>query len=305
MNQQTESETLDPRLFAARPDLADIRLQGRVEAERFVEGRLARVRDALVPLRNAPGHEAAMDSELLLGETLRIFEVQEGWAWVQSERDGYVGWCAENSLDLHASATTHRVKAMAIHIYPKPDIKVSPIGDATLNAEVAIVERMGKAEESGVAGGAAADKERFAQLEDGNFAVARHLSPRGGKKGDFVAVAQRFLGVPYLWAGRSVHGIDCSGLIQMSMHAAGRGCLRDTDMQEKTLGTRVTNKDPSAWRRGDLVFWPGHVGIVSSPGKILHANAFHMECVEEPLIPTIDRLSRAGLQISAVKRVDQ
>ena len=303
--------TLDHRLHAARRDLADIRLKGRVEAERFVEGRLARVREALVPLRRAPAHYAPMDTELLRGEPLRIFEVSdEGWAWVQSERDGYVGWCAQSALDVHAAATTHRVKALALHLDPTPDIKVSPVGEATLNAELAIVERLEaeRPEEvppGGAAGGAAADGERFLQVADGTWAVARHLAPREAPaSGDFVDIARRFLGVPYLWAGRSVRGLDCSGLIQMAMHAAGRGCLRDTDMQERTHGAPVTNKDPSAWRRGDLVFWPGHVGIVSAPGKVLHANAHHMEVVEEPLIPAIDRIARAGLAISSVRRLE-
>ncbi len=302
---------LDHRLYAARHDLADIRLKGRVEAEEFVEGRHARVREALAAVRRAPAHYAPMDTELLRGEPVRVFEVtDEGWAWVQSQRDGYVGWCAENALDFNAPATTHRVIALSIHLYPSPDIRVSPVGEATLNAELAIAERSdaGQTDDASAddaAGGAAADEERFLPVADGTWAVARHIAPRELAVGDFVEVARRFIGMPYLWAGRSARGLDCSGLIQMALHAAGRGCLRDSDMQEKTHGEPVTNRDPSAWRRGDLVFWPGHAGIVSAPGKLLHANAHHMQVVEEPLIPAIDRIAKAGLDVSNVRRLPE
>ena len=296
----------DPRRNAFRSDLADIRLKGRVEAERFVEGRPARVRDCLTPLMRAPRPDAPVDTQLLLGEPVLVFECPgEGWAWVQSQSDGYIGWCADEALDFAAPAPTHRVTALWVHIYPAPDIKIAPVSFAPMNAQLA-VSSMQAAAAGGSAGGAAGNADRFAQLADGRFVVARHLAPLGAPAADdFVAVARRFLGTPYLWAGRSARGIDCSGLVQMGLAACGIDCPRDSDMQERELGMPVNEADPAAWQRGDLVFWKGHVGIVSAPGRLLHANAFHMQTAEEDLVPAIERIAAAGLTVTSVKRLSQ
>ena len=292
----------DPRLHAWRNDLADARLRGRVEAARFVDGKPARVRDAVVNLLRAPKQDAPADTQLLMGEPVLVFEeTPEGWAWVQSQADGYVGWCASEGLEYSAPEPTHRVASLWVHLYPAPDIKIAPIGFAPMNALLAVADVSAGGEESR-AGGAAASAERFVRLANGQFVVARHLQPVGGAVGDFVDAARRFLGTPYLWAGRSARGIDCSGLVQMGLAACGIKAPRDSDMQERELGTPVNETDPESWQRGDLVFWKGHVGIVSQPGVLLHANAHHMETVEEPLAPAIERIAKAGLEVTSVKR---
>lgn len=293
----------DPRIHAWRSDLADTSLRGRVDATRFVDGVPARVRDGVVNLLRAPQQDAPADSQLLMGEPVLVFEeTAEGWAWVQSRADGYVGWCASEGLDYSSPEPTHRVSALWVHLYPAPDIKIAPVGFAPMNALLTVADLASAGGESR-AGGATAGGERFARLADGRFAVARHLQPVGKPSGDFVDVARKFLGTPYLWAGRSARGIDCSGLVQMGLVACGVHAPRNSDMQEEGLGALVNESDPEAWRRGDLVFWKGHVGIVSAPGMLLHANAHHMETVEEPLKPALERIAGAGLEVTSVKRL--
>lgn len=295
--------TLDPRLHAVRSDLADAALKGRVDSTRFAEGRLAHVRDGLTVLRRKPFPDAPADTELLRGEPVSVFDqTPEGWAWVQSQSDRYVGWCSSDALAFSAPAATHVVRILSVHLYPAPDIKITPVAFAPMNARLCVVETsVGSA--GGSAGGAAGNADRFCRLACGHFVVAHHLTQLGSQTGDMVDTARMFRGAPYLWAGRSVRGIDCSGLVQMALHAIGQDAPRDSDMQEAGLGTAVSDRDPLAWQRGDLVFWKGHVGIVSAPGTLLHANAFHMATAEEPLVPALDRIAAAGLQVTSVRRL--
>lgn len=275
-----------PRLHAARPDLADARLEGKVEAERFVEGTPKRVGAASAPLRREPRPDAALDTELLHGETVLVFEeTAEGWAWVQLDTDGYVGWCPSEALAAPGPEPTHRVRTLRTFVYPGPSIKLPPVMLLSMNARVAV----------------ASAEEHFARIGAG-FVYARHLGPLDSVEPDWVGVAESFLGTPYLWGGRTSIGLDCSALVQMSMTAAGRPCPRDTDMQEVALGAALPLNDPTTLERGDLLFWKGHVAIARGDGTIVHANGHHMETVVEPVEGAVHRIAGAGLAVTSVKR---
>jgi len=272
---------LDPRLNAVRPDRADIRLKGMVAADRFVEGIPRRVVAASAPLKRAPAPEAPLDSELIRGEAVLVFDAtDEGWSWVQSRVDGYVGHVATDTLGPPEPAPTHRVTALRTFVYPGPDMKLPARAALSLASRVTIV---GEAETRGT---------RFALLAGGEGAiVARHLAPVGAPpEPDFVAVAERFVEVPYLWGGRTSLGLDCSGLVQLAMMAAGRPVPRDTDMQQDAIGVPVEGGLAAPLRRGDLVFWPGHVAILIDPARIVHASGGHMTVVVEPLAEAVARI---------------
>ncbi len=272
--------TLDPRLHAFRPDLADIRLKGAVEAARFVEGVPRRVVAAAAPIKRQPRPDASLESEALHGETFIVFEdLDEGWSWGQLETDSYVGYVPTDALSASAPAPTHRVTALRTFLYPGPDLKLPASTSLSLGARLALA---GEAETRGT---------HYRLLTGGEGAVvAAHVVPVDAPpEGDFVAVAERFLATPYLWGGRTSIGLDCSGLVQLSLMAAGHGAPRDTDLQAATIGHAVADA-AAALRRGDLVFWPGHVGIMIDGEYMLHASGHQMAVVIEALADAIARI---------------
>lgn len=231
---------------------------------------------------------SAMDTEVLFGETVAVYEAVDGWAWVQLQRDGYVGYMPADALVSQLEATTHFVSAVGTFVYPVADIKVSPLMHLSIGSELAVAQR----------------EERFSRLVTGGYIVNRHISETGRYARDFVEIAERLIGTPYLWGGRTRIGLDCSGLVQLALQAAGVSCLRDSDMQEASLGTRVTV--PPAFeglQRGDLVFWKGHVGIMSDGIMMVHANAHHMAVAVEPVHEAAQRSLKTGSTVSSIKRM--
>jgi cell wall-associated NlpC family hydrolase len=225
-------------------------------------------------IRAAPSVEAEQVDQLLFGEVFDVLEFEEGFAWGQAARDGYVGWVEAAGLSGRPLEPTHWVTALRTFGYTAPSIKAPPRGPFSLNALVTVTESNGP----------------FCLAEGGGWIPARHLAPIGAAFADPVEVAERFIGTPYLWGGRDSVGIDCSGLVQQARYAAGLACPRDTDLQE-TLGEAASRE---ALNRGDLVFWRGHVGLMLDGARLLHANAFHMAVAIEPLDEAIERIAGAG-----------
>ncbi|MER8834042.1 NlpC/P60 family protein [Mesorhizobium sp. M0045] len=269
----------DARLHAFRSDLADARLKGEVSADRFVAGRPARISASVADIRRAPRPDAGVDTQLLFGEDVLVFENVGGWAWIQAERDGYVGYVADTVLGGRDHAATHVVSVPRTFLYPGPDLRFPVSGELSMGSLVAVT---GSAETRGT---------HYALLPSGQAVISGHLRPVAEFAPDYVAVAESFLGTPYLWGGVSGFGIDCSGLVQLAMHMAGRQVLRDTDMQAATVGEPLDpGPDFAGLRRGDLVFWKGHVAIMTDPETMIHANGHTMLVSREGLREAVARI---------------
>lgn len=279
---------LDRRLHAYRPDLAASHLRGQVEALAFAEPQPMQVVAPSAPLRREPRPDAPLDTEALMGEAVDVYERHEGWAWVQLKADGYVGYCPDDALRADIPAPTHRVTTLRSFVYPGPSIKLPPLAVLSLGAAVNVVGETGE----------------FHRLADGGHVFAQHLAPIDRHEPDFVAVAERFLHVPYLWGGKTSLGLDCSGLTQLALAAAGIASPRDSDLLA-SIGTGVAiDDDLTGLRRGDLVFWNGHVGILTDPQTLLHATAYMMTVFSEPLREARDRiLVKSFGAITAIRRL--
>ena len=297
--------TFDPRTTPARPDLAALHLMGKVAAARFVAGVELEVRDAQAPLRREPSPDAPLDTEALRGERVTVYDENgEGWCWGQLASDGYVGWIPANALRSPGPPPTHRVAALRTFVFPGRSIKAPPLDALSLGSRVAVNPhptlhrlwaRGGRGEPD--------DSSELTDLACGFCIPTRHLAPVESREPDFVSVAERFVGVPYLWGGKTSLGIDCSGLVQIALTATGVSCPRDSDMQEGALGVPLPIDDVAGLRRGDLVFWQGHVAIVRDERSIVHANAFHMAVAVEPTGEALRRIADAGGRAVSFKRL--
>jgi len=276
----------DPRLTPARGDIAAKHLEGKVSADRFVSGEIFEVIEAIAPLRERPTGDAPLLTQALGGEQVTIYDRNgEGWAWGQLNRDGYVGWLPETALAEPSATPTHKVTAIRTFAFPGPSIKLPPAETLPMGAMVVVAREDGE----------------FAVTREGWYLPLQHLAGLDYREPDFVSVAERFVGTPYLWGGKSSFGIDCSGLVQIALNATGMPCLRDTDMQQDSLGRPLYAAGSGKLQRGDLIFWKGHVAIVRDALTIVHANAHHMATEIENTQEAIARIKAAGNEVAAIK----
>ena len=240
-------------------------------ADRYIDTVMHQTVLPSAALRRAPSPAAEQLDQLLFGEQFEVLDEAGGWAFGRATRDGYVGYVEIGALGVPSAAPTHSVRALRTYAFSAPSIKAPPVGLYSMNALIAAGEREG----------------RFVKTAGGWF-VQEHLAPIEQTEPDYVAVAERFVGTPYQWGGRESLGLDCSGLVQQALYASGRACPRDSD-QQAAMGEPV-----EALRRGDLVFWRGHVAMMINETDIVHANSWHMAVAIEPLAEAVARTSSLG-----------
>ena len=282
---------LDPRLNAFRPDLADARLKGKAPAARFASASPAQAAVAVADLRRAPRPDSPVDTQVLYGETVDVFEEAEGWCWVQAHADGYVGYMADTALTARILNPTHIITAPRTFLYPGPDMKLPAEAALSIGSRISIA---GQTETRGT---------RYLTLANGGAVVAAHAEPLDQYFSDPVAITERLIETPYLWGGRSGHGIDCSGLVQMAYALCGVPLQRDTGMQADTAGTALA--DGADLKRGDLVFWKGHVAMMTDAQTIIHASGHAMAVVKEGFAAAVARIGHLYGKPTGYRRIQR
>jgi cell wall-associated NlpC family hydrolase len=258
-----------------RDGIAGRALEGLARAEVYLDPKPMTCALPAAGVHRAPDTASEQMDQLLFGEIFDVIEEENGFLWGQARRDGYVGFVAQKALTPPGPAPTHRVSALRTYGFAEASIKARAAGPFPMNALVTVDAEDG----------------RLRRVAGGGWMAAEHLAPIGVFETDWAGVAERFLGAPYLWGGRESLGLDCSGLVQQALNACGLACPRDAD-QQAGLGHEI---DRSAFARGDLVFWKGHVAIGLDETRIVHANGFHMAVAIEPLETALSRIEAAGV----------
>ncbi len=279
---------IDRRINAFREDLADEALEGKVAAKKFVKPNLGQVIQPVVSLHKKPQKGSPIDTQILMGEQVKIFEETNEWHWVQSVKDDYVGYIPAAAITKDIKQVTHRVSVPRTLIYIRPDIKAPTLGWLSMNSTISAIDSHGD----------------FILTSTGHYLHSKHITTLKSYTTDFVDIAKKFIETPYLWGGSSCMGIDCSGLVQTAFSAVGKNVPRDSDMQQEFLGTKISDEfNLDILKRGDLIFWKGHVGIMIDNNNIIHANGFHMKTMIEPISEAVKRIANLFGLIVAIKRL--
>lgn len=258
----------DRRLTPATDRVALSTLRGVLDRPEWTDGQPARIARPVTDLLARP--EGPRDRQLLWGADVTVIETRGDHAFVQAGADGYCGWIDRAALTADLPPLTHRVTAPATHVYPEPDMKTREISSLSLGSRLAVT----------------GTRDGFAALATGGYVPAQHVGQ--GPAPDPVRVAESLLGTPYLWGGNSRWGIDCSGLVQMALTACDRPCPGDSDLQ------RAAFAPTDRIERGDLLFWPGHVAMAVSADMMIHATAWAMAVILEPIASAMSRIEAAG-----------
>jgi cell wall-associated NlpC family hydrolase len=266
--------SFDPRVTPLRDGIAARALEGVLPAEVYLDPKPLRCAVPAAAIRRSPDAASEQMDQLLFGEVFDVIEEEGAFLWGQAHRDGYVGFVEAAALAPPGPTPTHWISAIRTYAFAEPTIKSKASGPYSMNAQVTVETVEG----------------RLARVAGAGWMAVEHLSPIGAFARDPAAVAERYLGAPYLWGGRESLGLDCSGLVQQAMFACGLACPRDADMQQ-ALGHEIARAE---FGRGDLVFWKGHVAIGLDASRILHANAHHMAVAVEPLDAAVERIKAAG-----------
>ena len=265
-------------------------LRNQVESEKYVKGTPQTVVRDGAPLYFSPDRNATLESQLIYGEIFQVYENRDGWCWGQNLTDGYVGFVPTANLAINVPAPDHQVAILKSHLYVEPDLKSPTVGAVSISARVKIVD---------VHGG-------FSRVATGHWLYSRHLVSLENTARYFISTAKKFIGVPYLWGGRSFEGVDCSSLVQLSLAMSGISVPRDSDLQESSIGIEVPmskNHDYSMLEAGDLVFFPGLVGVFLENSRFLHANAFDMQVSQHRFSDVLERGRSANTSISSIRRL--
>lgn len=263
----------DPRLTPANARVAAAHLQGLVQAKTFAKGTVQQVKVPIADIWDAT--QTHRQRQLLRGEKVRVFETHNGMNFVQSVKDGYVGYVTDGQLGA-PDAPTHMIAVQASHIYQRPDVTCADALWHSFGTQLQVI----------------GDDGMFFSLAGGGYVPKLHLRPMNKPFTDPVTVAQMLFGVPYLWGGNSAVGIDCSGLVQAGYLSCGQLCPADSDLQMQALGQ--TLPDDMAPQRGDLYFWKGHVAMAVDDQTLIHANGYHMAVAYEPIADTVQRMEAQG-----------
>jgi cell wall-associated NlpC family hydrolase len=293
MTDLSVASALDPNLQAFRGDLADARLKGRVEAAAFVEPSPESVVAGIAPVYKRPSPEAEVVNHFHYGEAVEVFERTADFVWCRARFDDYVGYVrADQVAPAPEPAPNRYVGFSGGYVYADPELRREPIDFLPRHCAVAVADELRYTRDT-----------PYAALASGGYVPARILTAERPRAATFVDACRAYLGVPYLWGGRSALGIDCTGLVQMAFLDLGVAVMRDTYMQRRSIGAAVPAAAAGDLRAGDLLYMPGHVVVYEGDGSIIHASGFHMTCVREPLA---DFLTRAKLPVSemTVRRAD-
>lgn len=264
-------------------------------------------------LRQKPSMLGAIDSQLLYGEVFNVYETRNDWMFGQvgpyiahSPFEGYVGWVKRTHLSplsqTDEAGTDYRISVLRAPLFARANIK-RPFVRQGFEAGLSLNSKI-KAQDK-VTGH---DGTEFYKLDGLNAYIhAKHITADSGAGDpDFVSIAEQHMGLPYVWGGVSSSGLDCSGLVRSTLRAIGQDGPRDADQQEEALGAALpaSHRDSlSGLKRGDLIFWPGHVGIMQSATHMVHANAFHMCVKSEPLKTAVRRIEKSTGPIRQIKRL--
>ncbi len=294
MDQVDDTKILDPRVYPYRKDIAADFLEGRVKSKKFISGKEKRLGVSWAPVMSKPciaskeENNILQASELLFGESFFVYEEKDGWSWGQCNHDGYVGYIKSSNLFKTLDEPNHWVSAISSLVFPDSKGEYPPLMRLSMTAGVKVDSVEGD----------------YARLASGGWIFKKHIKPIGEIQPDFLATASMLSREPYLWGGRGGQGIDCSGLIQVSLATAGLIVPRDTDQQANNIGIDVPlSKNKFNLQPSDIIFFPGHVGIYLGSGALLHASSKEMMVVTQSLEVVVARMKeRHGRGITRVRR---